>query len=85
MRLFGYFEGKMVNVVMFDCCFQKCLLNLCTGAEQLHEKQALLRKTRKALQFRFKLRWRPLCFFRWVAMTENGKRLKQGYLADMLK
>jgi hypothetical protein len=31
---------------------------------QWHKKQATVRKTRNALHVRFRLRWRPLAFFR---------------------
>ena len=32
-----------------------------------------------------RLRWRPLCFYRWQAATEKGKAQKNVYIADMLK
>ena len=32
-----------------------------------------------------RLRWRPLCFYRWQAATEKNKAQKNVYIADMLK
>ena len=52
---------------------------------QWNQKQASIRKVRQTLQLRFRLRWRPLAFYRWLARTEQGKRNRQEDIASMMK
>jgi len=53
--------------------------------KQWHQKQASIRKVRQSLNLRFRLRWRPLAFYRWIAATEHGKRNRQQDIASMMK
>jgi hypothetical protein len=53
--------------------------------KQWHQKQASIRKVRQSLNLRFRLRWRPLAFYRWMAATEQGKRNRQEDIASMMK
>ena len=53
--------------------------------KQWNQKQVSIRKVYNSVQLRFTLRWRPLCFYKWLAMTEKGKRLRQEDIASMMK
>ena len=47
--------------------------------------QAILRKIRKSLHVRFRLRWRPICFYKWLMTVEENKRQRQEQKCSMMK